>query len=85
MPLASGHEDITHYEKHILFRFIYKHFVDDCVMYNVLYEVYYSYELMVTSRKCFSPNSQGIFKRVKFIILEKMLTTRRYEMGMVGK
>lgn len=50
-----------------------------CTMY--IYEVYHSYGLMVTSRKCFSPNSQGIFKRVKFIILEKMLTTRRYEMG----
>lgn len=49
--------------------------------YVCIYEVYYSYELMVTSRKCFSPNSQGIFKRVKFIILEKMLTTRRYETG----
>lgn len=35
MPLASGHEDITHYEKHILFCFIYKHFVDDCDMYTM--------------------------------------------------
>ena len=43
--------------------------------------MFYSYGLMVTTRKCFSPNSQGIFKRVKFIILEKMLTTRRYKMG----
>lgn len=38
MPLASGHEDITHYEKHILFCFIYKHFVDDC---DVMCTMYY--------------------------------------------